>query len=82
MIEISKITFNPALISMLPSNLAIKKLLLPCALIDNTVYILCANPEIHQSNDYERYFGKSVRFERTDPLELKEKVKLFYSLFI
>ena len=79
MLEISKISFNPALISMLPSSLAIKKLLLPCALIDNTVHVLSAAPEIHQAADYERYFGKKVKLEKVNPVELKEKIKLFYS---
>ena len=79
MIDINKVSFNPALIAMLPSSLAIKKLVLPCAVIDETVYLLSTEPESHKASDYERYFGKKVQFEKADPVELKEKIKLFYS---
>lgn len=64
---------------MLPASLAIKRLLLPCALIDETVYVLSSEPESHNSTELERYFGKKVQLEKADPVELKEKIKLFYS---
>lgn len=64
---------------MLPASLAIKKLLLPCAVIDETVYVLSADPESHKPSELERYFGKKIKLEKTEPLGLREKIKLFYS---
>ncbi|WDE97109.1 GspE/PulE family protein [Lentisphaera profundi] len=78
MIDLDKITFNPALVAMLPSNIALKKLLLPCTEINGIIYVIAGEPESHQPSDLKRYFGKDVKLEKADPKKLKEKIKLHY----
>ncbi|MDD7985884.1 GspE/PulE family protein [Lentisphaera marina] len=78
MIDLNKINFNPALVAMLPSNIALKKLLLPCSEINGIVHVLAAEPANQQASDLERYFGKEVKLEKADSGELKEKIKLHY----
>lgn len=78
MIDINKVHFDPNLVSMLPASVALKKMWLPCAQIDDMIYVLCAEPEQYKASDLERYFGKKVKLEKTDAKELKEKIKSYY----
>ncbi len=79
MLDLNKITFNPALVSMLPASIALKRQLLPCSILDEHVIVLSGDENNNNPEDLERFFGQKVKIEPVDPNILRDKIKLFYN---